>query len=186
MKQLIPWILSAVVVAAALSNFVVRSSAAPTEPPVRGIDGVGEVVPMPEAAEQPRAGTKILVDVTAGGDPKEVHPALVKAARFVNVYARAGAEPTRVRIALALHGDATTCVLGDEVYATKFGTKDNPSSELIRTLHEAGVELFVCGQALSRKGFEPGDVPSPTKVAVSALTVVANKQADGYAYVLLP
>ena len=35
------------------------------------IEGHGSVVQLPRAAHQPRSGTKLLVDVTRGGDPSK-------------------------------------------------------------------------------------------------------------------
>jgi len=52
-------------------------------------------------------------------------------------------------------------------------------------LHEAGVEIYVCGQSLIGKGGKPEEVVVFSDVAVSALTTLVNLQADGYAYVPL-
>jgi intracellular sulfur oxidation DsrE/DsrF family protein len=54
---------------------------------------------------------------------------------------------------------------------------------VIGELRKAGVEVFVCGQALASKGFEESEVSEGVKVASAALTVVINRQADGYSYV---
>ena len=43
--------------------------------------------------------------------------------------------------------------------------------------------MFVCGQALAYKGFKESEVADGIRVAAAALTVVINKQADGYSYV---
>ena len=50
-------------------------------------------------------------------------------------------------------------------------------------LKEAGVEIFVCGQALAHHGFATSEVAPEVKVAVSAATVNINLQMDGYAYI---
>jgi intracellular sulfur oxidation DsrE/DsrF family protein len=54
---------------------------------------------------------------------------------------------------------------------------------VIAELRKAGVEVLVCGQALAYKGFKHDEVSEGIKVASAALTVVINKQADGYSYV---
>lgn len=149
------------------------------------IQGHGSVVQLPEAAQQPRPGSKLLVDVTRGGDPAELNGAIDKVAKYVNIYAGAGARPADVRIAVVFHGDATLAVLRSDVYATTFDVKGNPNLDLLNRLHESGVELYVCGQSLLSKGARSEDVAPSVKTAVSALTAVVNLQADGYAYVPL-
>lgn len=148
------------------------------------IAGHGAIVPLPQAAEQPREGTKIVVDVVLPSADDQVNDALKKLARHVNVYAGAGAEPASVRIAAVLHGDATFVSLSDAAYARRFDGKTNPNLPLLRELKAAGVEFLVCGQALAQKGFEPADADKDVSVAVSAVSAIANRQMDGY--VLFP
>lgn len=145
----------------------------------------GGVVPFPEAAAQPRDGSKICVDLTSGGEADRLNPAVEKLARYVNIYAGAGARPAKARITVVLHGKATTVALDDAAYAKRFSTKANPNLPLIRKLRKAGVEFLVCGQSLSAHKFRPGDVSREIRVAVSALTVNVNRQQDGYAFIPL-
>lgn len=147
------------------------------------IEGHGGVVQLPEAADQPRSGAKICVDITRGGDPGEVNSAVDKVARYVNIYAGAGRNPVDVEITVVLHGDATLCALSKEAYAGQFATDGNPNIDLFRDLGAVGVQFRVCGQSLASKGFGPGNVCDEVDVAVSALTVLVNRQTDGYAYV---
>lgn len=145
----------------------------------------GGVVRLPDAAHQPRAWTKLLVDLTAGGDADQVNSGLEKVAKYVNIYAGAGAEPAEAKIAVVFHGEATLAVLKPDAYAAKFKTDGNPNLKLLKQLHESGVELYVCGQSLISKGSAPDEVAEHVQTAVSALTAVVNLQADGYAYVPL-
>ena len=149
------------------------------------IQEYGKVVKLPNAAQQPRDGSKIVVDVTKGGKPDELNPAIEKVARFVNIYRGAGKTPAKPEIAIVLHGDATLSVLNSDAYAKRFETTDNPNLDCLHELHEAGVEVFVCGQSLISKGAKPEEVVAYSNVAVSALTSLVNLQADGYAYVPL-
>lgn len=149
------------------------------------IAGHGKVVHLPQAAEPPRDGSKICVDVTAGGPADEVNPALEKVARFVNIYAGAGKKPANCSITVVLHGDATAAALSDAAYTKFTDAGTNPSLPLIGKLHEAGVEFFVCGQAMASKGYAVDDAAEDVNVAVSALTVNVNRQMDGYAYIPL-
>ena len=57
------------------------------------------------------------------------------------------------------------------------------ASDLIRDLKKAGVEVFVCGQSLHDLGFKTEEVAAEVPVADSAMLVLVNKQADGYAYI---
>jgi intracellular sulfur oxidation DsrE/DsrF family protein len=143
----------------------------------------GGVVPLPDAAQQPREGTKLLIDLTSGGDADKLNAGLEKVATYVNLYAAGGAQPAELEIAVVFHGDATLSVLNAEAYSAKFKTDGNPNLQLLQALREAGVELYVCGQSLISKGSGPKDVAPVIKTAVSALTAVVNLQLDGYAYV---
>ncbi len=145
----------------------------------------GKVVRLPDAADQPRNGSKICADVTASGSPEAINPALEKVARYVNIYAGAGSRPAEARITVILHGKATTSCFSDTAYARKFNVEKNPNIPLIARLKQAGVEFLVCGQALAHNGGRREDVAGEIGVAVSALTVNVNRQADGYAYVPL-
>lgn len=145
----------------------------------------GSVVQLVDAVQQPRAGARIVVDLTSGGDPKQINAGLEKVAKYVNIYAGAGAEPAEVQIAVVFHGDATLAVLNPDAYSAKFETSGNPNLVLLQQLHESGVELYVCGQSLISKGSEPEDVSASVETAVSALTALVNLQSDGYAYVPL-
>lgn len=162
--------------------------ASPTITPV--IAEYGAVVPLPEAAAQPRAGSKICVDLTAGGDRERLNPAIEKLARYVNLYAGAGKSPAAVEIAVVIHGEATLDVLDDAAYATAFGVKGNPNLKCLRQLKQAGVRFLVCGQSLHGKGADPRQIASidgepVAALAVSALTAIVNRQGDGYAMVPL-
>ena len=149
------------------------------------ISEYGGVLRLPNAAQQPRDGSRICVDVTSGGEPGKLFPAIEKVARFVNIYDGAGKKPAKARIAVVLHGDATLSVLNADAYSKTFGTEDNPNLDCLHQLHEAGVQIYVCGQSLIRKGAQPEDVVVFAEVAVSGLTALVNLQSDGYTYVPL-
>jgi intracellular sulfur oxidation DsrE/DsrF family protein len=147
------------------------------------IAGHGAVVQLPDAAQQPRSGTKLLVNLTAGSDADQLNAGLEKVAKYLNIFAGGGAKPAEVKIAVVFHGDATLAVLNQDAYAKKFNTDGNPNLKLLEELQKSGVELYVCGQSLISKGSDPKDVSPFVQTAVSALTAVVNLQTDGYAYV---
>lgn len=149
------------------------------------IQKYGKVVALPAASQQPRAESKICVDLTKGGAADQLNPAIEKLARYINIYEGAGKTPAAVKIAVVLHGDATLCVLNDDAYAQHFKTERNPNLDCLHELHQSGVAIYVCGQSLTGKGKQPEEVVVFSDVAVSALTSLVNLQADGYAYVPL-
>jgi len=48
------------------------------------------------------------------------------------------------------------------------------------------VDVIVCGQALHYKKIDRSEVAADVPVAAAALTVLLNRQADGFAYVPVP
>ena len=142
----------------------------------------GGIVRTPAAAEAPRRGAKIVFDIVADSKPDELNKGLESVARYLNLNAEAGQNPADLKLALVLHGSATKAALSDAAYATHTAAAKNPNLELIQELKACGVEVFVCGQSLARNKFTTADVAGDVSVAVSAMTVNANKQFDGYAY----
>ena len=151
------------------------------------IEGYGGVVAVADAVELPRAGAKLVLDVTSEAKkPEEINKGLDRAARLLNLYGSAGLKASDISITIVLHGEATKSVLSDEAWESRLQMKYNPNLPLIRLLQKAGVEVIVCGQALSYKKIERGEVAGEIPVAAAALTVLLNRQADGFAYVPVP
>jgi intracellular sulfur oxidation DsrE/DsrF family protein len=138
------------------------------------VPGHGGVVPLPQAAEQPRTGAKAVFDITADAKPAAVNKGLEQVARLLNLYGAAGLTARDVQIAAVLHGEADKAVLSDAA---------NPNLPLIRDLKKAGVEVLVCGQSLHELGFKAEEVAGEVPVADSAMLVLVNKQTDGFAYI---
>jgi len=147
------------------------------------IPNVGGVLPMPRAAEQPRKGGKLVIDITADSEAGEVNKGLKRAALVLNLYGSAGLKASDVKIVVVFHGKATKCSLSDEAYKAKVSADKNPNLPVIRHLRKAGVEFFVCGQALNYSGFKESDVVKDITIALSAVTLLVNRQTDGYAYI---
>ena len=146
----------------------------------------GGVLPRPKAVDQPRAKTKVVFDVTADAKPADVNKGLDRAARLLNLYGVAGLKAEDVQITIVLHGEATKSALNDAACKQRFQVEQNPNLPLLRALQQAGVEVLVCGQALNYKGFPDDEVADGIPIAAAALTVVVNRQTDGYSYVLVP
>lgn len=165
---------------------VVFEKPAQASPSFPIISQFGGVVARPSASEQPRPGAKVVFDVTADAKPNEVNKGLERVARLLNLYGAAGLTAKDVTVAVVLHGEATRCALKDSAYGERFGTEHNPNLKLIQSLRQAGVEVSVCGQALINKDYADREVAQEIPIAASALTLVINKQADGYACLLVP
>ena len=150
------------------------------------ISGYGGIVRVPNAAESVRKGTKVVFDVTADANPTSVNKGIERAARLLNLATAAGLKTSDIQITVVLHGDATKSALDEDFYKARFQTDQNPNLALIRELKKAGVELFVCGQALNYKGFPLSTVSKEVSVADAALSVMVNRQLDGFAYLPVP
>lgn len=146
------------------------------------IEGAGGVYALPAGVDMPamKVVHRLLIDATtaettATGNNRH----LDAAARAVNLYALAKVPPKNLKVAVVVHGKATPLVLNDVRYRQQFG-KPNPDAALIAQLHRAGVEIFVCGQALSHQGHAVADVRDDVRVSLSAMTKLVELQAAGY------
>ena len=151
----------------------------------------GGIVVLPDAAQQPKKNSKVILDITADKVEGGVILGLDRAALILNEYTEAGVGiDNGFKMAIILHGAATKAALSHEGYAkhtdsykTDLGKTNNPNLELIQELKKAGVNIYVCGQALAHHGYATSEVAPDVKVAVSAATVNINVQMDGYAYI---
>ncbi len=149
------------------------------------IKGYGPAQPLPEAAVQPDKSIKyrVLFDVIVGSKtPHTVNPGLEHVARYINVMATAGMMPKSMELVAVVHGDATPSVLDNKIFKKKFDT-DNPNLKLIADLKNAGVQLYVCGQALGDFKYKHEWVNPDITIALSALSTVTTYELKGYAYI---
>ncbi|QDT16678.1 DsrE family protein [Alienimonas californiensis] len=155
------------------------------------IKGHGGIIPLPDAALQPRKNAKVLIDITSDEKSGSVLKGFDRAALILNLYAHAGVGPKEgMKMAIILHGPAVTAALSDEATAARAkpylkdkGVLTNPNLDLMRQLKKAGVEILVCGQNLSHLGIATTEVADAVTVAVSAATVNIGLQADGYSVI---
>ena len=150
------------------------------------IEGFGPVADMPETAFNLVPGTRyrLLFDAATGDkDKHEINRRLESVARFLNMHARAGIDPKDLEIEVVTHGATTWDVLSDAAYRKRFG-RDNPNTALLEALGNAGVKIRECGQSMAYYGLAAEDLAPQVGMAVSAMTVVVRRQAEGW--VLLP
>jgi len=176
------WLCAVVVLAA--GGFSAGVSAQAFSPgPV--IEDFGPVVDMPETFNLvPGRQYRVLFDSVAGRKNRHaLNRRLESAARFLNMHARAGIDPKDLQIEIVTHGGTTWDVLSDAAYRERFD-RDNPNTALLEALDKAGVLIRQCGQSAAANGIGADELAAPVSMAVSAMTVVVRRQAEGW--VLLP
>lgn len=145
------------------------------------IEGFGPVFDVPDADFAPvDVDYRLVFDVAQGmDDPAQVNRRIASLARFLNMHARAGVPLERMHLALVVHGTAGKDLLDNEAFRARHGT-DNPNLPLLEALHEAGVEIYLCGQTAYSRGLAKEDLAEPVELALSAMTALARLQAEGY------
>jgi len=149
------------------------------------IEGAGGVYRLPAGVDMPAVDAvhRVLIDAHEGETMANgISRHLEVAARAVNLYALAKVPPENLKVAVVVHGKATPLVLTDASYRRQFG-KPNPNAALLTQLRQSGVELYVCGQALSHQGYVVADVHDDVRVSLSAMTKLVELQAAGYALI---
>jgi len=126
---------------------------------------------------------KLVFDLAADAEPGTVNRHLVSVARYLNMHARNGVRVEQMSLAVVVHGRALRNLLRNDVHQEREGT-GNPNLDLIRSLQEAGVRFYVCGQSMAFTGVAKDDLADGIEVALSAMTMLTLLQSDGFA--LLP
>jgi intracellular sulfur oxidation DsrE/DsrF family protein len=85
-----------------------------------------------------------------------------------------------VHLAIIVHGTATRTLLQNEAYKAMTGA-DNPNIAILQALHDAGVRVIVCGQALVNRKVPRDQLLPFVEVAISATLARATLHALGYA-----
>lgn len=109
-------------------------------------------------------------DVSQQAEDGKPNSALVSAARFVNMHARAGIDPERIRVAVVVHGKAVHDVT----------TKASRDAALVAALIDHGVRIIVCGQSAAYYDVETQDLLPGVEMALSAMTAHALLQQQGF------
>lgn len=146
------------------------------------VDGVGPSGHFPEAAVPPDTALhyRVLFDVAEAGEDGAPPKGLSQVARLFNSFALYGLDSAEMDVVAILHGPATAAALSPEAYDAHVGGT-NPSLDLVRRLRELGVEVYVCGNALTGQGYTPAEVAEGVTLATSALAVLTTYQLRGYA-----
>ena len=115
-------------------------------------------------------------------DPSEMNAIISSLHRYYNMHVRYNVPKDKIHLALVFHGHSTKDALLSSKYKEKYKV-ENPNKELIKSLSDIGVEVFICGQSMSYKGYSKEDLLPEVKVALSAMTVLTVYQMNNYALI---
>ena len=146
------------------------------------IKSYGPVYQIPNAAHKPDPAInyKIIVELTENAaKPDSLNEWLEAIATLINLHAAEGVPKENIHVVVVLRKMATYAVFGNEMYKEKFKV-DNPNLELIKELHNAGTEFYVCGQTMLKRNISESKLVPEAKVASSGLTAITTYQLKGY------
>ena len=184
-RTLLP--LAALVLAcSAASTVAAQSVAVKNTPPSAGETlirkaGTSNPIPNPEFKAPKHLVYKVSWDVTVGpATPDSAVAGFSRVANFLVMADDAGVPRRNVHLALIVHGTATQSLLNNEAYKKATGA-DNANVALLQALHDAGVQVIVCGQALVNRKVPRDQLLPFVKVSTSATMARAILHAQGYA-----
>jgi intracellular sulfur oxidation DsrE/DsrF family protein len=146
------------------------------------IKSYGAVYQIPGAAHKPdpKINYKIIVELTENAaKPDSLNEWLEAIATLINLHAAEGVAKENIHVVVVLRKMATYAVFGNEMYKEKFKV-DNPNLGLIKELHDAGTEFYVCGQTMMKRNISESKLVPEAKVASSGLTAITTFQLKGY------
>ncbi len=151
-------------------------------PIIEGYGGVFDV-PSVDFITPTTQDYRAVFDVSLGADqPDQVNRRIETLARFLNMHGQAGVPIENMHLALVLHGTAGKDALSNAAYRERFGVA-NPNLPLLEALSEVGVQVYLCGQTAMSRGLPKEQLSEPVQLALSAMTMLATLQADGYSLI---
>lgn len=149
----------------------------------RLIEEYGQFKPVPYASFETPKKLKVVFDVyTTDEDNEEINRGINTVARFLNMHYNAGVKSKNIKAALVIHGAAGKDILTNEAYNKRYIT-DNPNADLLKKLHENGVQIIVCGQTVEFRKYQKKDILEFVDVSLSAITALVSLQQQGYAII---
>ena len=167
------------VVAVGYAGGAKAAPAADGNPPVASADAAKD---FPGAKELPDPNTdyKVVFSVGAKVKDDEVHPTLKMIGMYLNTLAHNGVSAKNRHIAAMFHQGGGDAVFSNEVYKARHNGVDNPNIAVLKELHDAGVELRVCGQGLMGKKVDPSQLLPGVQADLWAMVTMVNLQSRGY------
>jgi intracellular sulfur oxidation DsrE/DsrF family protein len=123
---------------------------------------------------------RAVFDAAEYRDEKALNAGLVSVARYLNMHGRNGVPKTEMHIAVVAHGPALKAFLNNAAYKSRYGI-NNPNTELLEKLADAGVHFYICGQSMAFGSVQKNELFDSAKVALSAMTMLTVLQIKGYA-----
>lgn len=128
---------------------------------------------------------KIVFDITkTSQDEFQINRRLESVARFINMHVMNGVKLENLDLAVVIHGAATRDGLTQKAYQERY-FDDNPTLEMIEQLDAKGVKFYQCGQSIEFMGIKKTELAPQINLALSAMTMLAVLQSDGFNLVLL-
>ncbi len=155
-----------------LSNFNLHAK--------RLIDGYGNFKPVHNTQFKTPIKLKAVFDVyTSDDDNEELNRGINTVARFLNMHYDAGIKTKNIKTALVIHGAAGKDILNNIAYNKRYLT-DNPNAILLKKLHDAGVQIIICGQTAEFRAYKRDEILDFVDVSLSAITALVSLQSQGY------
>ncbi len=112
-------------------------------------------------------------------DHSKVNPLFNTAARYLNMHEKAGVPIEKLKVALVIHGSASSDILDSKKYHEKYKI-ENPNAPLIKALSDKGVQIILCGQTAAYRNISQEDTLPKVKFALSAMTALVQLQNEEY------
>ena len=159
-----------------------RAKAAPAADSKLPVASAEAAKDFPGAKERPDPthDYKVVFSVGAKVKDDEVHPTLKMIGLYLNTLAQNGVPAKNRHIAAMFHQGGGDAVFSSEVYKARHNGVDNPNIAVLKELHEAGVELRVCGQGLLGKKVDPSQLLPGVQADLWAMVTMVNLQSRGY------
>ncbi|MAK64885.1 MAG: hypothetical protein CMF75_09160 [Maricaulis sp.] len=114
---------------------------------------------------------RLSFDTSTGAEDDALNSTFTSAARFLNMHAASGVPVEDIHLAIVVHGGAI-----HDVSTERAGQ----NADLVAALVEHGVRFYVCGQSAAWYDVSSEDLLPGVDLALSAMTMHALLQADGY------
>lgn len=94
------------------------------------------------------------------------------ALRYIDMHLEAGVKPQNIKVSIVIHGNAVNTVI-----------KNQKDDKVLNVLMNSGlVDVYICGQTLTKRGYKKEDLKKGVKLSLSAMTAHHYLQQKGYSY----
>lgn len=123
---------------------------------------------------------KVAFDVADAGDVGAINRTLSSAARFINMHVEAGIPVDQIKVAVVVHGRASTDMTKQNFYGALHDGAQNANAAAIATLLAHNVDVIVCGQSATAHNISKSDLLPGVQMALSAMTAHALLQQQEF------